>query len=250
MIRRGLPYAPPGGGANITHGQIWSSPAGVPGLGGVGREQLLGQLQLDNPHEVQQATLTLGLVNRNPGLTIGMGRIYAKVLFGIGGANNTVLLDWTNQSIVLPVGSCTVTAIQVDSYGAPALDLATGYVLNPLQTIQAELILTACLAAGDRGGQAFPTLTQTLDLAAGVTTPFQVPARAKRVLVGDQRGQLASDVFALTAGSLALNLFRLANASDSAIRTEGVILPGMCDNVQLNSAGGATNITLCWLLDG
>lgn len=238
-------------GGDVKHGQIWSSPAGVPGLGGVGNEQLLGQLQLDNPHDVQQATLTLSLTNRNPLLTIGMGRIYAKVLYGIGAANQTVILDWSQTtSIVLPVGSCTVVAVQVDSKGAPVLPMPAGYAVNPAQGIQVELILTACLAAGDRGGQAYPTLTQSVDLAAGVATPWQVPARAKRVLVGDQRGQVATDVTATTVGSLGLNFFNLANAADSAIRTEGVVLPGLTDNVQLQSAGGATNIPICWLLDG
>jgi len=235
---------------NLVSGQIWSTPQGQTGIGGVGRQIALGELELIDPN-VQQAVLTLGLQNLEPGATLGMGRIYAVVQYGIGSANQTVILDWSQtQSISLPVGKVNVTAMEVDAKGAPLLSMPAGYVVNPAENIAVRVILTTSLAAGDRSSVHAPTLTQTINLAAGVTVPWQVPARAKRVLVGDIRGQLASDVSAFIIGSLSANAFILANASDSMIRTDGVILPGLTDNVQLNSVGGFNGIALCWLLDG
>lgn len=235
---------------NLVSGQIWSTPLGQTGLGGVGRQIALGELELVDP-DVQQAVLTLGLQNLEPGVTLGMGRIYAIVQYGIGSANQTVILDWAQtQSISLPVGKCNVTAMEVDAKGAPLISLPAGYVVNPAEDIAVRVILTTELAAGDRSSVHAPTLTQTINLAPNTTVPWQVPARAKRVLVGDARGQLATDVTALLVGSLSQNAFVLANAADSAIRTDGVILPGLTDNVQLNSVAGWNGVVLCWLLDG
>lgn len=235
---------------NLVSGQIWSSPAGANGLGGVGRQVALGELELADT-TVQQAVLTLGLVNRSPGTTLGRGRIYAIVQYGIGSANQTVILDWSQtQSISLPVGKVNVTAMEVDAKGAPLLPMPAGYVVNLAEAIDVPVILTSELAAGDRSSVHAPTLTQTINLGVNITVPWQVPARAKRVLVGDIRGQAASDVTAFVVGSLSGNGFVLANAADSAIRTDGVILPGLTDNVQLNSTGGFNGIVLCWMLDG
>jgi hypothetical protein len=235
---------------NLVSGQIWSTPVGQLGLGGVGRQIALGELELVDT-DVQQAVLTLGLVNLEPGTTLARGRIYAIVQYGIGSANQTVILDWSQtQSISLPVGKVNVTAMQVDAKGAPLLPMPAGYVVDPTEGINVRVILTTSLAAGDRSSVQAPTLTQSINIAAGATVPWQVPARAKRVLVGDARGQAASDVGVFIAGSLSGNGFLLSNAADSMIRTDGVILPGMSDNVQINSPGGWNNIALCWLLDG
>lgn len=235
---------------NLVSGQIWSTPIGQVGLGGVGREVALGELELNDP-TVQQAVLTLGLQNLDPGTQLGTGRIYARIQYGIGSANQTVLIDWAQtQSIALPVGKANVTAIQVDAQGLPALFPGTGTVINPLETIDHRIILTTSLAAGERSSVQAPTLTQTINLAAGVAQQYSVPARGKRVLVGDARGQAASDLLVFLIGSFSTNGFALANAADSAIRTDGVVLPGLTDNIQITSPGGWNGAVICWLLDG
>lgn len=234
----------------LASGQIWSTPIGMVGLGGVGNQVSLGQFELPST-VAQQATLTLGLTNLAPGFALGTGRIYAIIKYGVGTANQTVILDWAQgTSIALPCGKITVDAMEVDAKGAPIMPMPAGYVVNPAENIAVRVILTASLSVGDRSSLAAPTLTQTINLAAGVTVPWQVPARGKRVLVGDPRGLLATDVQAFIVGSLSMNTFVLANAGDSAIRTDGVILPGFTDNVQLLSPGGFNGIVLSWLLDG
>ncbi len=232
-------------------GQNWSSIAGTVGIGGVGRSVTLGELSLDERHP-QQATLTLGLVNLQPQNTLGRGRVYAVVKYGIGLANLTVVLDWgPTTSICLPCGKVNVTAVEVDAKGAPVLPMPAGYEIpDPTENIAVPIILTAELAAGPRSSIAMPTLSQTINLLGGVAVPWHVPARGKRVLVGDARGQLGTDLTALVVGSLAQNFYSLANAADSLIRTEGVALQGGADNVQLTSAGGWNGATLCWFLDG
>ena len=232
-------------------GQIWSTPAGGVGLGGIGAQVTLGELSLPTSTVAQQATLSLGLTNLNPGLALGTGRIYAIISYGVGTANQVVYLDWSQgNSIQLPVGKVTVNAMQVDAKGAPLLPMPAGYVVTPGELIAVPVVLTATLAAGDRGSVHAPTLSQSVNIAAGFTVPWQVPPRGKKVLVGDARGQLATDLNVFVTGSLCQNAYVLANAADSAIRTEGVILPGFTDNVQIGSVAGWNGVTLCWMLDG
>jgi hypothetical protein len=239
------------GKMSILHsGQIWSSPTGTNGLGGVGRSVALGELALEDP-TCQQATLTLGYQNMNPGATLGQGRIYAIIKYGIGAANQTVAIDWCQgQTICLPAGKVHVTALQVDSKGAPWIPLPAGYSVTPAEDIAVPVILTASLAAGSRSSISHPTLSQSVNIAAGATIPWQCPVRAKRVLVSDSRGQGATDLTARVVGSLANAFYNLANAADSAIRTDGVVLGGLADNVQLASVAGVINVSLCWMLDG
>lgn len=232
-------------------GQIWSTPVGGTGLGGVGARVGLGELYIQD-RDFQQAVLTLGLQNLQPGTTLGKGRIYALIKYGIGTANVTCICDWSQTtSIALPVGRVNVTAVQVDAKGAPLLPMPAGYeVADATEDMNVRVTLTAQLAPGDRSSVQAPTLSQTINLAANVTVPWQVPFRGKRVMVGDARGQLGTDVRATVVGSLAANFYLLSNAADSAIRTQGVELQGGADNVQLNSTNGFNGITLCWFLDG
>lgn len=235
----------------LNSGQIWSSTQGVAGLGGFGFQQSLGELGLDDP-SVQEATLTLGIRNLNPGLAFGDGRIYAQLTFGIGAANEVMLVDWTaTTTISLPVGKVNVTAIQTDAFGHPAITDLNGFAPVPAQTINVPITLTASLAAGPRSSPAMPTLTQTIGIPpGGGPVILRPPQRAKRVLVGDHRGQVASDLQVTIGGSLSFNFFQLANPADSIIRTEGVIIPGGDDVVALTSAAGVLGVPVCWLLDG
>lgn len=237
-------------------GQIWSSQPGQTGLGGLGIEVSLGDLKLEDD-TAQEATLTLTLKAQNPLVSFGLGRIYARVKFGVGTASQTVLLDWSQgTSIVLPCGVCNVAAVQVDSKGAPALPMpipgegAPVYVPNPNDTIDVPVILTACLAAGPRSSVRSPTLTQTVDLPENSGPGWWVPQRAKGVIVGDPRGIAATDLLVNVTGCGSTNRFSLANAADSSIRTTGILLPGNSEFVTTFSAGGVTGVPICWLLDG
>ncbi len=235
----------------LQSGQIWSSPAGTLGLGGIGAQQGLGELALEDP-AVQQATLTLGIRSLNPGVAFGDGRIYAQLTFGIGAANEVALVDWTATTTVsLPVGKVNVVAIQTDAFGHPAVVDLNGFAVNPVQTINTPITLTASLAAVPRSSQAMPTLTQTVNVqAGGGPVIMRPPQRAKRVLIGDPRGQVLSDLQVTIGGSNALNFFQLVNPADSIIRTEGVIIPGGADVVALTSVAGVFGVPVCWLLDG
>lgn len=233
----------------LQSGRIWTSPTGVTGLGGVGQEVGMGELSLQNPHS-QQATLTLGLYQLDQSVALGDARIYARVKYGIGAANQTVLLDWsTGNSITLPCGKLTVTAVQTDEQGAPAIKLPLGYATNLTRVFNSGVVLTASLAAGPRSSLGYPTLTQTVGLAPIGPITFRSPLRVKRVQVGDSKGQAVTDLVAIVSGALGFNKFDLANAADSAIRTHGVVVQGGAD-VTLSSAVGDLGINLCWLLDG
>lgn len=235
---------------NVMSGVTWSSAAGVAGLGGMGQQVGVGELELED-NSAQEATLTLGIRNLNPALAFGDGRLYAQIVFGIGSATETMLLDWTaTTTITLPVGKVYVTAIQVDAYGHPAATDLAGFAPNPLQSINVPIALTASLAAGQRSSGGMPTLSQTVNLPPIGPIPFRPPQRAKRVLVGDHRGQVASDLEVIVSGSASANRFQLANAADSIIRSEGVVIPGGDDIITLVSAGGVNLVPICWLLDG
>lgn len=235
---------------NVMSGLTWSSPAGVAGLGGMGVVVGVGELELEDT-SAQEATLTLGIKNLNPALAFGDGRLYAQIVFGIGSASETVLVDWTaTTTITLPVGKVNVTAIQVDAYGHPAATDLAGFAPNPAQTINVPIALTASLAAGQRSSGGMPTLSQTVSLPALGPIPFRPPQRAKRILVGDVRGQAGSDLQVMVSGSASFNMFQLGNAADSIIRTEGVVIPGGDDIISLTSAAGVLGVPICWLLDG
>jgi hypothetical protein len=234
----------------LKSGLTWSSPQGTVGLGGFGRQATIGELSLPDPLP-QISTLTLTMKSLNPNIAFGDGRLYAQLTFGIGAATETIFVDWTQtQTIALPAGKVNVTAVQADAFGHPFLLDSNGFTPDPTQTIQIPIQLTASLASGIRPGIFPPILTQT----AGRLFPADVhlyvpPPRAKRVLVGDVRGQALSDLQVQLGGSASFNIFNLGNAADSMIRTEGVIIPGN-DAMQLSSAAGVIGVVICWLLDG
>lgn len=235
---------------NVMSGQIWSTPAGAANaLGGVGNVVAMGELELADP-TVQQATLTLGLQQPNAGTNFGTGRIMAQISYGIGSANQTLIVDWGKAtSVALPVGRTTITAIQTDSQGAPALTLPAGYAIQPGDTLITPVILTASLAAGDRSSVHAPTVTQNFSFAAGALVGLIPPTRAKALIVGDPRGQALSDIRVDVVSGNSVNRFFLANANDSAIRTTGIVL-GTAYRVIVSSPGGVNNVYFCWLLDG
>lgn len=238
----------------VQRGQIWSSTAGTTGLGGVGQQVALGELELETP-EAQMATLTLGLRSTTSNFVLTTGRVYALIKYGVGAANVEAIVDWTTcNSISLPSGKVNVTAFQVDAKGAPLLPLPTAiagvpYTVDNTQNIGVPLILTAQLAAYERSSQGWPTVTQVLDLQVNIQTLLVAPVRAKGVIVGDSRGQAGTDITVVVQGNTGTNFYDLANAADSAIRTTGVLLGG-ASSISLRSVGGHLGVPVIWLLDG
>lgn len=216
--------------------------APILGLGGAGRTVGMGELSLPDIGCGQMATLTLNLRSLdNNQLDIGPGNIRARVKYGIGAiGSDEVELDWGfGTSITLPVGRCTITAIEVGD--------ATG------TNMPRQIMLTAQLAQGPRSSLGWPTLTDAFLLAAGVPHTIVPPARARRLLVTDYRGIAGSDITVdVTMLNGAINRFNLATAADSIIRTEGVFLPATTTLVAITSVAGtaANHIAACFLLDG
>jgi hypothetical protein len=202
----------------------------------------MGELSLPDIGCAQMGTLTLNMRSLdNNQLDIGPGNIRARVKYGVGAiGHDEVELDWGfGSSITLPCGRCTLTAVEVGD--------ATG------SNLPRRIMLTAQLAKGPRSSLGFPTLTNSFRLVAGVGVNIVPPARARRLLVTDYRGIAGSDVqVRLTMLNAAVNLFALATAADSVIRTEGVFLPATTTMVNiLSPAGTAGNhIAACFLLDG
>jgi hypothetical protein len=233
---------------NLTHqGLTWVAP-NIPGqvmplgLGGIGRQANMGELTLPDYQFPAMSTLLLQMRNLyNPGINIGPGNIRAIAKYAVGAVpNDEVMLDWTfGTSISLPAGKVTLTAVE---YG----------VGSGNRNIAVPLFLSAQLVPGPRFSTAAPTLTFAFVLTATVAESMAPPARAKRLLVGDRRGQAASDVIVTIEALNARNTYNLGNAADSAIRTEGVILPGATTMISFVSATGTGNdlITVCFLLDG
>jgi len=233
---------------NLAHqGLTWVAPniPGQPilfGLGGIGRQANMGELSLPNYQYPSMSTLLLQMRNLyNPGIDIGPGNIRALAKYAVGAVpNDEVMLDWTfGTSISIPAGKVTVTAVE---YG----------VGSGNRNIAVPIFLSAQLVPGPRFSTAAPTLTFAFTLAATVAESMAPPARARRLLVGDRRGQAASDVIVTVTALNARNTYNLGNAADSAIRTEGVVLPGATTMVSFVSAAGTGNdlITVCFLLDG
>jgi len=234
---------------NVMTGQIWSSPAGTNALGGIGREVAMGELELEDS-TAQQAVLTLGMQQTDPTGTFGAGRILARLKYGIGSASQTIVIDWAlKNAIELPAGKVTITAIQTDAQGWPAIPLPGGLAPRPADGIFTPVILTSSLAAGDRGSVYAPTLTLSYGLPPAGTIGFQCPAGSKGILVTDPRGQALSDIQVDIFASRGVNRLFLVNPADSAIRTTGVIL-GDASVVELLSPGGIDHVGIVWLLEG
>jgi hypothetical protein len=233
---------------DLTHqGCSWVAP-NIPnqpiiyGLGGAGRVANLGELILPEYAFPSMSTVLLGLRNLdNSDRDIGPGNIRALIKYAVGAVpNDEVLLDWGYEtSISVPAGKVALTAIE---YG-------TG---SGFRNISSRIMLTAQLVPGPRFSTAAPTLTFSFDLGDNIAEFLVPPARAKRLLVGDWRGIAGTNLQVTVRALDSDNLYDLSNPADSAIRTEGVILPSSTTRIQFLSLGGTNNhlITVCFLLDG
>ena len=233
---------------NLAHqGLSWVAPnipgqAKLLGLGGIGRQANMGELTLPNYQYPAMSTCLLQMRNlHNPGIDIGPGNIRAILKYAVGAVpNDEVMLDWSwGTAISIPAGKVTLTAVE---YG----------VGSGSNNIAVPIFLSAQLVPGPRYSTAAPTLTFAFQLAQNVPELMEPRARAKRLLVGDRRGVAGSDIIVTVTALNSRNTYDLGNVADSAIRTEGVVLPGATTMISINSAGGTglDLVTVCFMLDG
>lgn len=233
-----------------SQGRAWSyllvpGQAAINGLGGVGRRISLGDLTLPgSPTSGQMATLVLNVYDiYGREVNLGPGNIRAHVSYGVGAiGKDEVRLDWgPGTSIQLPAGHCNVDAVEIGTSSGIA-------------NISGPIRLSAQLVPGPRMSLGWPTYTDVFALEAQSVVHLVIPPRrAKRLWVGDYRGQAGSDLnvtLHMLGNSTAL--YQLANAADSAIRTDGIVLPGTTTRIDFASAAGTAGnlITACFLLDG
>ncbi len=217
------------------------------GLGGLGNQKMVGEYHLENwPGAL--TTLTLGLIVGevdSTKLTPIFGAIYADLKLGYGSASYSFSMDWAQgASIRLPAGKVTVYARQPnEAFGQ----------------IDFRIMLSASLAMGTRGGSIPPTLTKYFNVPAMPNAAsILVPPRARGVIVpkvftgkpSDFNITMLRGVGALASDTVAF--YSHNNASDSAIWTTGVILPGATQSLYIESANGmlTNNANAIFLLDG
>jgi hypothetical protein len=237
-----MPHKPP-----LENGSNWSSPKGIAGLGGFGREISIGEYNL---HEIPYPVVaTLILAKRTleelPAVPGQDGCIAARIVYGIGTASDEILVDWNfGSSITMPAGTGHVNVYAQQR--SPWLDGTNGEMFQRVH-------LAAMLAAGSRSSLGAPTLSQITFIkpfllpADVVIVP--VPNRAKRLQVNSSKGA-TSDVQVNLNTGLAVAKFTLAG--DPELRWQGVIIPGATRQVSLTSNVGETvlPVTLNWILDG
>lgn len=228
---------------HVAHqGFSWSTPTTNPptgGLGGVGRQVGMGELSLPELEKPQMATLLLGMRNLE-NRAFGNGTIRALIKYGIGAIPHEELwVDWSwGTSIEIPAGQCSVTAAEF------------GIVSGSSKNIQVRILLTAMLVAGPRSSLGWPTFTEQFHLTIASPELMQPPARAKRLLVGDKG--VANSKVIVTVRALGIDTtYDLGNAADSAIRTDGIVLPGATTLITFaTTALLGSDIFACFLLDG
>ncbi len=233
---------------NLTHtGNSWTAPtisgqSPIFGLGGAGRTANLGELILPDYCFPNMSTVLLGMRNLdNTDRDIGPGNIRALLKYGVGTVpGDEVTLDWGYEtSISIPAGKVSVLATE---YG----------VTSGNRNMSSRIMLTAQIVSGPRFSTMPPSLTFSFDLGVQQTEIMVPPNRAKRVLVGDPRGIATTDLVVTVKALDANNVYDLSNPADSAIRTEGVVLPGATTQISVSSAAGTAHklIYVCFLLDG
>jgi hypothetical protein len=220
-------------------GSTWSD-SNLFGLGGPNQQRMVGEYHLDDwPRAL--VTLTLGLLRGEPNPlapTPTFGPIYADIKLGYGASSYTFSMDWANgASIRVPGGTVTVYARQAD-------------------VLDYRVSLTASLSMGTRGGSIPPTLTQyfAVPKLPGAQI-IDVPPRARGLVVPKVFSAAPSDFQITVLRAVGLNSIAVYNhaiASDSAIWTTGVVLPGAAAQIQIQSAIGLlpNAANAIFLLDG
>lgn len=212
------------------------------------QERTVAELSLPNITGPEVATI---LLTRKVTQTFSVagtanGRLLARISYGIGVANDSILIDWSlGTSIMVPVtprSKVNVTAVQI---GADPN--------NPTDPTMGEsFVLSAMIARGARSSLGAPTLSYVIPTVPQIGFVFvAVPNRAKRVIVQPPLGA-ASNVHAQLETALTGSPFLANLVNDSQLRTTGIVLAGNDINVLLSTNGAAaeTLVKVIFLLDG
>ncbi len=227
-------------------GASFSSPPGVGGIAPIAAatpnpEVSLGQLRLRRTLIDQVATLIL--TRRDIEVLPGMvppGRIVARIQYGVGTASDEFLMDWNyGSSITVPAGIGKVT-VYAQQRG-PGQDPTAGSGMVDRFT------LSAMLVAGSRQSVGAPTLSYGIDVPALGTVTLRVPSRAKWLVVNQVAPTLSDAVVQLNSAS---GICQYALATEPALRTSGVIIPGISRFLTIASVAGQAGMQVVFLLDG
>jgi hypothetical protein len=204
-------------------------------------EVSLGQLRLRRTLIDQVATLILTRrdIEVLPGM-VPRGRIVARVQYGVGTASDEIMMDWNyGSSITVPagIGKVTVYAQQRGPGENPALN--SGMV--------DRFTLSAQLVAGSRQSVGAPTLSFGIDVPALGTVTLRIPSRAKWLVVNQIAPTLSDAVVQLNSAS---GICQYALATEPALRTSGVIIPGISRFLTIASVAGQSGMQVVFLLDG
>lgn len=120
-------------------------------------------LKLDEWGPPDMWTVSLGVDRNDGGVPNIKFQIQAEIIFGVGGATQTVLVDWRNGTqLCLPMNAVAVHAL----YGAT--EAGGGFTLPP------DLRLSVLVARGTARSFVAPTLTHYTDALSGVDN-YQLP---------------------------------------------------------------------------
>ena len=233
-----------------TYGSTWSSlnppdptdPLNF-GLGAINVQRMVGEYTLHGPHATARLTLGLirGIVNPNPPSgTPVFSAIYADVQVGYGTAAYVFSMDWAHgASIVVPAGKVTINARQIGQV-AYKIQLSAGLSIMPM------------------GGRIPATFTNYFAVPAKPgAVVLDIPNRARGLIVPKVFTGAPSDfeITILRGDSLGVDVvgfYSHQQPADSAIWTNGIVMAGAANKVQIQSALGllpdAANAI--FLLDG
>lgn len=233
-----------------TYGSTWSSYNVEPitnqlnfGLGDINVQRMVGEYTLHGPHATARLTLGLirGIVNPNPPSgTPVFSALYCDVQIGYGTAAYVFSMDWAHgASIVVPAGKVTVYARQIGQIDYK-IQLSAGVSIMPM------------------GGRVPATFTNYFAMPAKPgAVVLDVPNRARGLIVPKVFTGAPSDfeVTILRGDSLGVDVvgfYSHLQPADSAIWTNGIIMAGAANKVQIQSAIGllADNANAIFLLDG
>jgi hypothetical protein len=227
-------------------GASFSSPVGIGGIAPIAAatptpEVSLGQLRLPRTFVDQVATLILTRrdIEVLPG-PIPRGRIVARVQYGVGTASDEILLDWNyGSSITVPAGIGKVTVYAQQRGPGEDPTIGSGMV--------DRFTLSAMLVAGSRQSVGAPTMTYGIDVPALGTVTIRIPSRSKWVMVNQIQPLLSDAIVALNSTSGAC---QYAMATEAALRTTGVVIPGISRFLTVASVAGQVGVQVVFLLDG
>jgi hypothetical protein len=197
----------------------------------------LGIFSNDHIGKPRKRVLTLVRTDRAPKV-LGNWDFHARIVHGVGGAQNEFLCDWTGD---VPI---VADAVRVDAVFYAVNADAAYAPPNPNRAISIGAFL------GEVGGSPHlpPTLTTPYALVADLDTFFtNVPDFARSVMVNVDQSPVASNDFVLQFETSA-GLFKQVDVTQEVL-IQGCLLPGNTNAVfVVNQSGNFAKISLTFQL--